>query len=363
MTRVRSGHAKLNTTNADPEHLGARIGMTAVLHSWGSALTHHPHVHMIVPGGGLSLDGERSVPCRGRFFLPVGVLSRLFRRLFLERLAAVYEQGRMILEGGLAKLASPAAFAALLKPLRRKNWFVYAKRPFAGPKAVLAYLSRYTHRVAISNTRLLAHDERGVTFRYKDYRGTASGPAQGDDAGGGRVHPPLYAAHPAEGLSPHPSLRVVRQHGPRQYRTAARTAGLCASCRDKRNSQSKRASRDSSSAMSVLRRTYDRYRVLRARNAAAIPPAFRGYHPDRHIMSWNALLEHTMPPRFAGRPQAAKPTLCLRWPTNTNITPKMLPVAAASQVNPATIPCIRLAAFPKTRAPLTNAGPVSLKSP
>ena len=125
---------------------------------------------MIVPGGGLSLDGERFIPCRRRFFLPVRVLSRLFRRLFLERLAAAYEQGRLILERSLAKLASPAAFAAVLKPLKRINWFVYAKRPFAGPKAVLAYLSRYTHRVAISNARLIAHDGRGVSFHYKDYR-------------------------------------------------------------------------------------------------------------------------------------------------------------------------------------------------
>jgi hypothetical protein len=164
------------TIAADPRHLGARIGITAVLHTWGSALTHHPHVHMIVPGGGLSLDGQRFIPCRRHFLLPVRVLSRLFRRLVLERLAAVYEQGRLILEGSLARLTSPAAFAAVLKPLRRKNWFVYAKRPFAGPKAVLAYLSRYTHRVAISNTRLISHDERGVTFRYKDYR--ADGLAQ-----------------------------------------------------------------------------------------------------------------------------------------------------------------------------------------
>ena len=161
------------TIAADPKHLGARIGMTAVLHTWGSALTHHPHVHMIVPGGGLSSGGERFVPCRGRrrrFFLPVRVLSRLFRRLMLEKLGAAYGQGRLTLEGTLAKLVIGNAFAALLKPLRRKNWFVYAKRPFAGPKAVLAYLSRYTHRVAISNTRLIAHDENGVTFRYKDYR-------------------------------------------------------------------------------------------------------------------------------------------------------------------------------------------------
>jgi len=161
------------TIAADPKHLGARIGITAVLHTWGSALTHHPHVHMIVPGGGLSLDEDRFAPCRGRrrrFFLPVRVLSRLFRRLMLEKLAAAYDKGLLILQSGLVKLAAPGAFAAALKPLRWKKWFVYIKEPFAGPKAVLAYLSRYTHRVAISNTRLIAHDERGVTFRYKDYR-------------------------------------------------------------------------------------------------------------------------------------------------------------------------------------------------
>ena len=164
------------TIAADPKHLGARIGVTAVLHTWGSALTHHPHVHMIVPGGGLSFDGQRLVPYRHGFFLPVRVLSRLFRRLMLEKLAAAYDQGRLTLQGSLARLATGNAFGALLKPLRRKNWFVYAKRPFAGAKAVLAYLSRYTHRVAISNTRLIAHDGRGVTFHYKDYR--ADGLAQ-----------------------------------------------------------------------------------------------------------------------------------------------------------------------------------------
>jgi hypothetical protein len=123
------------TIAADPKHLGARIGMTAVLHTWGSALTHHPHVHMIVPGGGLSLDGERLISCRRGFFLPVRVLSRLFRRLVLEKLAAVYEEKRLTLLGTLVKLSSPDAFAAALKPLRRINWFVYAKRPF-GPASI-----------------------------------------------------------------------------------------------------------------------------------------------------------------------------------------------------------------------------------
>ena len=160
----------LITIAADPKHLGARIGLTAVLHSWGSALTHHPHVHMIVPGGGISSDGERWVSCRPGFFLPVRVLSRLFRRLFLEKLAAAHGAGRLNFFGDHAPLADRGAFAAYLAPLRKVEWVVYAKRPFGGPEAVLAYLSRYTHRVAIANSRLLSLDDAGVTFKWKDYR-------------------------------------------------------------------------------------------------------------------------------------------------------------------------------------------------
>src|SRR5205085_759751 len=145
-------------------------GLTAVLHPWGSALTHHPHGHMVVSGGGVSPGGSRWIACRPGFFLPVRVLSRLFRRLFLDRLAAAHGAGRLAFHGELAALADPAALAAHLAPLRRSESVVYAKRPFAGPEAVLAYLSRYTHRVAIANSRLLALDERGVTFRWKDYR-------------------------------------------------------------------------------------------------------------------------------------------------------------------------------------------------
>ena len=154
----------------DPKHLGARIGITSVLHSWGSAMTHHPHVHMIVPGGGISPDGERWVACRPGFFLSVRVLSRLFRRLFLEKLIATHKAGRLKFFGDLAVLADVQAFAAYLVPLRRAEWVVYAKRPFGGPQAVLAYLSRYTHRVAIANSRLIACDRASVTFRWKDYR-------------------------------------------------------------------------------------------------------------------------------------------------------------------------------------------------
>src|SRR5579863_1573126 len=158
------------TIAADPGHLGARIGITSVLHTWGSAMTHHPHVHMIVPGGGISLDGERWVACRPGFFLPVRVLSRLFRRLFLERLIATHKANRLKFFGGHVALADTKAFAAYLAPLRRTEWVVYAKRPFGGPQAVLAYLSRYTHRVAIANSRLIACDRSGITFRWKDYR-------------------------------------------------------------------------------------------------------------------------------------------------------------------------------------------------
>jgi hypothetical protein len=166
----RTGAETLTTIAADPKHLGARIGLTAVLHTWGSALTHHPHVHIIVPGGGLSPDGSRWIACKPSFFLSVRVLSRLFRRLFLEGLAALHAAGRLAFFGDLSALADDAAFAATLAPLRRCEWVVYAKRPFAGPKAVHAYLSRYTHRVAISNSRLVALDDAGVTFKWKDYR-------------------------------------------------------------------------------------------------------------------------------------------------------------------------------------------------
>jgi hypothetical protein len=160
----------MTTIAADPKHLGARVGITSVLHTWGSALTHHPHVHMIVPGGGISLDGKSWISCRNGFFLPVRVLSRLFRRLFLEKLIAVHKAGHLKFFGGHVALADAQAFAAYLAPLRRAEWVVYAKRPFGGPQAVLAYLSRYTHRVAIANSRLICCDSSGVTFRWKDYR-------------------------------------------------------------------------------------------------------------------------------------------------------------------------------------------------
>ena len=160
----------LITIAADPRRLGARVGAISVLHTWGSALTHHPHVHMIAPGGGLSLDGLRWVACRPGFFLPVRVLSRLFRRLFLEKLMAAFDAGQLQFVGVHADLSARDAFMAFLAPLRATEWVVYCKRPFGGPEAVLAYLARYTHRVAISNSRLIALQDGAVAFRWKDYR-------------------------------------------------------------------------------------------------------------------------------------------------------------------------------------------------
>ncbi|MCP4309604.1 MAG: IS91 family transposase [bacterium] len=158
------------TIAADPRRLGARVGMTSVLHTWGSALTHHPHVHMIVPGGGLSPDETRWVACKPGFFLHVRVLSRLFRRLFIEGLLALRRAGELAFFGDLVGLADAGAFATWLAPFRKTEWVVYAKPPFGGPEAVLAYLSRYTHRVAISNSRLISADAETVAFRWKDYR-------------------------------------------------------------------------------------------------------------------------------------------------------------------------------------------------
>jgi hypothetical protein len=158
------------TIAADPKRLGARIGILSVLHTWGSALNHHPHVHMIVPGGGFSLDGTRWLSCRPDYLLPVKVLSRLFRRLLLEKLAAAHAAGELKFFGKHAALTDAKAFAAFLRPLRNSKWVVYCKKPFGGPEEVLRYLARYTHRVAISNRRLIATDEKGVTFKWKDYR-------------------------------------------------------------------------------------------------------------------------------------------------------------------------------------------------
>src|SRR4029077_14527365 len=170
---LKTAAETLITIAADPKHLGARIGLTAVLHTWGSALTHHPHAHIIVPGGGLTPDGQHWIACRPRFFLSVEVLSRLFRRLFLERLTAAYQAGRLEFFADQVGLAEPARFKAYVAALRKVEWVVYSKRPFSGPGAVLAYLSRYTHRIAVANSRLVAFDGWRVTFKWKDYRAKA----------------------------------------------------------------------------------------------------------------------------------------------------------------------------------------------
>ena len=166
----RTAAAALRMIAADPKHLGAEIGLVAVLHTWGQNLQHHPHIHCVVPGGGPSLDGTRWLTCRPGFFLPVRVLSRLFRRLFLDALHAAFAAGELGFFGELAGLAQPAAFGRRLRELRRVEWVVYAKPPFGGPAQVLAYLGRYTHRVAIANSRLLSVTDTAVAFRWKDYR-------------------------------------------------------------------------------------------------------------------------------------------------------------------------------------------------
>ena len=166
----RASAQTVMTIAADPKRMGARVGMTSVLHTWGSALTHHPHIHMIVPGGGLSADGTKWVSCKPGFFLHVRVLSRLFRRLFLEGMMDLHKTGKLAFFADQQSLSKPEVFAAWLHPFRRTEWVVYAKPPFGGPEAVLAYLSRYTHRVAISNNRLISANASIVTFRWKDYR-------------------------------------------------------------------------------------------------------------------------------------------------------------------------------------------------
>ena len=214
----------LLTIAGDPKHLGARIGATLVLHTWGSALTHHPHVHGIVPGGGLAPDRQRWVACRPGFFLSVRVLSRLFRRRFLEELQRAHRVSQLRFFGEHAACRTPG-LRQWLAPLRECEWVVYAKRPFAGPEAVLAYLSRYTHRVAISNSRLIALDERGVTFRWKDYRDQGQDAPQDHDARGRGVHAPLPAARAAR-----PASIASATTGCWPMAAARQASRRCASC-------------------------------------------------------------------------------------------------------------------------------------
>src|SRR5262249_60830317 len=275
------------TIAADPKHLGASIGITAVLHTWGSALTHHPHVHMIVPGGGISLDGQRWIACRPTFFLPVRVLSRLFRRLFLKMLRMAHAAGRLAFFGNHAALADTKAFAAFLAPLHKTDWVVYAKEPFGGPQAVLSYLSHYTHRVAISNRRLIAADESRVTFKWKDYR--IEGPTR----------------YKTMTLPTHEFIRRFLMHVLPRGVHRIRHYGLFANGNRAANCTGARVAhraiprdrasdghttRDRSAAylantVPVLRWPYDHHRDLRARLRAKAPPHIGcDSDQDRHLM-------------------------------------------------------------------------------
>ena len=312
----RTAAETLTTIAADPKHLGARIGLTAVLHTWGSALTHHPHVHVIVPGGGVSPDGSRWIACKPGFFLPVRVLSRLFRRLFLEGLAALKEAGRLDFFGDLAPLADKRAFDAALAPMRRCEWVVYAKRPFAGPQAVLAYLARYTHRVAISNSRLIALDDKGVTFKWKDYR------IKGRD----RLKTMTLAAHEFIRrflLHVLPSgFHRIRHYGlfagAVRAQNIERARHLLAAAEDapqpSRAEADRQAEEVSSGApLPVLRRPDDRRRDVRRAAPLAFPLA--GSHQDRQLM--------TVATRPASLRRSLSPPAARR---NTNPTPARPPV-------------------------------------
>ena len=203
--------ATLRQVAADPKHLGAEIGFLAVLHTWGQNLQHHPHVHCVVPGGGLAPDASRWVACRPRFFLPVRVLSRVFRGKFLSMLRAAFDRGRLAFHGKLRPLTDPGEFRRRLADSARTEWVVYAKPPFGGPRQVLKYLARYTHRVAISNRRLTALEGDQVTFGWKDY--AARREAEDDDPERDGVPPPFPLARPADGVRADQALRLPRQPG------------------------------------------------------------------------------------------------------------------------------------------------------
>ena len=258
---------------ADPKRLGARIGVTAVLHTWGSTLTHHPHVHMIVPGGGLSLDGARWVACRSNFLVHVNLLARLFSGKMLAMLTDAHDAGQLKFFNTHAGLADQKTFKRFIAPLRRIKWVVYCKAPFAGPKQVLRYLSRYTHRVAISNRRLVAADERRRRVPLERLSHRRSGPLEDDAASPARVHPALSAARAAQGLPPHPPLRALRQRQPRrEHRDGPRIPRCRPACRRGATAAGCRAGRAARAAlpMPALRRPHDRDRGVRT------PAASRG---------------------------------------------------------------------------------------
>jgi hypothetical protein len=246
---------------ADPKRLGARIGITAVLHTWGSALTHHPHVHMIVPGGGLSFDGTRWVSSRFDFLVHVKVLARLFRGKMLAMLMEAHGDGQLTFFNTHAGLADKRTFKRFIGPLRFSKWVVYCKAPFAGPKQVLRYLSRYTHRVAISNRRLVAADDAGVAFRWKDYRANRHGTLEDDATSSARVHQALFAARVAQGLPSHSPLWAPGQRQPRrEHRNGPHTPRCRAARHGRANAAGYHTGRAICAAlpMPALRRPHDR---------------------------------------------------------------------------------------------------------
>src|SRR5712675_1443623 len=316
----------MTTIAADPEHLGARIGITSVLHTWGSALTHHPHVHMIVPGGGISIDGTRWVPRRPDFILPVKVLSRLFRGLFLAKLVGAHRAGRLKFFGVHARLDNIRAFKAYLAPRRKIDWVVYAKRPFGGPRAVLAYLSRYTHRVAISNRRLIRPHRRHLPVEELSDRG--AWPLSDHDAVDPRVHPTLPDARAARGLPPHPALRTAGQRPPRrQHRAGARAARRAGPLRTARclTGPSGRRTPHAATTVPLLRRTHVHQRELRARQRAKAPTHARaGCYQDRHRMMLSSPIQHRTEARHSGRLSPGNTPACADqqdWPV---IAPQIL---------------------------------------
>jgi hypothetical protein len=335
----------LLTIAADPKRLGVRIGFTSVLHTWGSAMTHHPHVHMIVPGGGISLDGSRWISSSEDYLLPVPVLSLLLRGKMLAMLKAAHQAGRLQFFGPHAELVDRRAFKAWLEPLYDTNWHVYAKRPFAGPEQVLAYLARYTHRVAISNSRLISVEQNGVTFKYKDYRIDGPDRYKTMTLAVPELHPPLHAARAAQGLPSHPPLRAARQR-PRQvsdHRAGARAHHCSGSAGAGQRSARLRPRsgiirRQASTSLPMLRRAHGHHRDVRGgMHAAASADSVADRHQDRHLMMPVAPISHATSDRLcrwlragdeAARPE--RPSAALLEPRPSASTAATTPIWAVT---------------------------------
>ena len=353
------------TIAADTKHLGARIGITSVLHSWGSAMTHHPHLHMIVPGGGLSMGDSRWISCKPNFLLPVRVLSKLFRRLMLEKLLAAHGAGRLQFLGSYAHLADAKTFAAFLAPLSKKRWFVYAKRPFAGPKAVLAYLSRYTHRVAISNSRLIAVEQGNVTFKVKNYR--IEGPGRYTtmtlDAGE-FIRRFLIHVLPK-------GFHRIRHYGLFASANRAETIARARELLGLATPDGRREGRDRSGsgagarpALSVLWRSNVRHRDLRGRLPTTLSAnGASRRNPDRHLMSAVATSRTRIVKRVSRWSQSshgdARPNSYPAALSTSQSSPKAIVIAAQASPRPTSARHL-LTAAPSRLASAVNA---AIKSP